>query len=521
MAMVVEGRSIGTAGPDAPTAIASSVARAHRALTRLTEAPDSLYDPLIVVALANRRRSEPQLDVSRWLRALLEREPRYGRHNPQRYRWDIDNFGEPGSATYRIADSLPHVFFRPREAQEMAAQRTAYARRLMEPIVLAAQFGLWGSVVGHPAIPSDVAAAAERLLAEATPTAENDLARWVEATDPWRDTLALALLSGQPQAMTRLRDMVFALTLRYGSIAARDGLIKGLRYPFYERPLASANAYLAASLWRCGIYPSIIPTLVDFVRHSRQPDGGWGDHSQPTDVMTTLAAAELLAGLDPDFDPLPTVRWFVHRQEPAGWWRALDPEVPWLTAAIADWLESIGRPFARRFAWPSAPIWARDRLSGLTTIATLEELELMVGGLQGLRDQPIEAAFIDLAGFGSWNTANGQVRGDEVIALLGRSLAVLDGAFTVRIGGDEFVLLGQPGGEAGQLADLLDGWRKSWPVTLTEIEAAGVAARIVVTSGTAGELRTLRDVLGREIARAKHDWPSPPPEGALRRLTPG
>jgi hypothetical protein len=107
-----------------------------------------------------------------------------------------------------------------------------------------------------------------------------------------------------------------------------------------------------------------------------------------------------------------------------------------------------------------------------------------------------------------------------VIALLGHSLAELDGAFAVRIGGDEFVLLGQPGGEPGRLAGLLDRWRKSWPVRLTEIGAANIAARIVVASGRAGDLRTMRDELGREIARAKHDWPSPPPEGALRLLPP-
>ncbi len=518
MSMVVERGMVGVVAADVQPAVASGYTRARRALRRLTESTGSLLDPLIVVALADRRRSEPELDVRPWLSAVLHREPGYGRENRRRYRWDIDNFGEAGSAAYRIADSQPYVFFRPREAEEMVAQRAAYARRLMEPVVLAAQFGLWGAVADDPATPADVAAAAGRLVAEATPIAEHDLARWVAATDPWRDTLALASLSGAPQAMARLRDMVFALTLRYGSIAARDGLVTGLRFPFYGRPLVSANAYLAASLWRCGIYPSVIPGLVDFVRRSRQPDAGWGDDGQPTDVMTTLAAADLLATLDPDFDPAPTAAWFLRHQEPAGWWRALDPEVPWLTSAIADWLASIGLPFARRFAWPSAPIWARDRLSGLTTIATLEELELMVGGLAGLRAQPIEAAFIDLAGFGAWNTANGQVRGDQVIELLGHSLGELEGAFAVRIGGDEFVLLGQPGGEPGQLADALDRWRAAWPARLTEIDAANVAPRIVVASGRAGELRTLRGTLGEQIGRAKHDWPTPPPEGALRRL---
>jgi GGDEF domain-containing protein len=469
--------------------------------------------------VARPRPPEPSFDVRPWLEALRKREPAYGRENRRRYRWDIDNFGEPGSRVYRLSAESPYVFFRPREAEELAAHRTAYAVRLMEPIVLAAQFGLWGAVADDPLTPPEVAAAASDLLVEATPIAENDLARWFAALDPWRDTLALALLSAEPQAMSRLRDMVFALALRGGSLAARHGLVKGLRYPFYDRPLVSANAYLATGLWRSGIYPSVIPELVAFVSDSRRDDGGWGDEGQPSDVMTTLAAAELLGTLDPDFDLAPTVAWFVRHQEPAGWWRALDPEVPWLTAAVADFLAASELPFAARFRWPAAPIWARDRLSGLTTLASLEELELILGGLTGLARQPIEAAFVDLAGFGAWNTAHGQVRGDEVIKRLGEALGELPDALAVRIGGDEFILLGKPGGTSGQLAATLDRWRASWPADLARIDAANVAPRIVVTEGTAGELRALRGVLGEQIGVLKHDWPNPAPEGVLRRLT--
>jgi hypothetical protein len=29
------------------------------------------------------------------------------------------------------------------------------------------------------------------------------------------------------------------------------------------------------------------------------------------------------------FDPTPVTTFFVRAQEPAGWWRALNPEVPW------------------------------------------------------------------------------------------------------------------------------------------------------------------------------------------------
>jgi hypothetical protein len=39
------------------------------------------------------------------------------------------------------------------------------------------------------------------------------------------------------------------------------------------------------------------------------------------------------------FDPTPVTTFFVRAQEPAGWWRALNPEVPWLQHR---------RPFRRR-----------------------------------------------------------------------------------------------------------------------------------------------------------------------------
>ena len=76
--------------------------------------------------------------------------------------------------------------------------------------------------------------------------------------------------------------------------------------------------------------------------------------------------------------------WFVDRQEPTGWWRALNPEVPWLTHAVSDWLELAERPFPERFSWPEAPIWARDRLTGLTTMAILDELETVLAEVPAL-----------------------------------------------------------------------------------------------------------------------------------------
>jgi hypothetical protein len=98
--------------------------------------------------------------------------------------------------------------------------------------------------------------------------------------------------------------------------------------------------------------------------------------------------------------------WFVERQEREGWWRALDPEVAWLTAAIVDWLERAERPFAQCFGWPSAPIWARDRLTGLTTVATLDELCYVFEGFPSLGMLP---SCERTSPRSCWSTTNRQV----------------------------------------------------------------------------------------------------------------
>ncbi len=211
--------------------------------------------------------------------------------------------------------------------------------------------------------------------------------------------------------------------------------------------------------------------------------------------------------LDPDFDPAPTRDWLLKRQEPAGWWRALNPEVPWLTAAVVNWLEQSRRPFWARFEWPSSPIWALDRLSRLTTIATLEELEVGLRRLPRLADQPVETAFLDLAGFRAWNSRHGQVRGDEVIKLLGRSLGDLPDVLSVRIGGDEILMIGKPAAPPRRLWQTLEAWRHGWPAQLAQIGAEGVAPRIVVEQTDAGRLKDSRDRLGQGSASSSATAP--------------
>ena len=188
-----------------------------------------------------------------------------------------------------------------------------------------------------------------------------------------------------------------------------------------------------------------MPELVDHVADRIRGDGGWGDPGQPTDILTTLAAADLLIGLDPDFDPARTVAWFARAQEPEGWWRALDPEVPWLTAAVVEWLERARRPFVERFRWPGALKLDLDRRTQLPSYAWFADLARSVQEVPGLARAEWEIAFVDLAGFGKFNTENGQARGDDVIGAFGRALARVDVSRAIRDGGDEFIVIGAPG----------------------------------------------------------------------------
>jgi hypothetical protein len=467
-----------------------------------------------VVALGRLRTAGVSFDLRPLVRRLTAAEPHYGRANPRRYRWGLSHLADAGSVAYRRPPDLPVRSWRPSEWDWYVRDPSRYGQRLMEPIVLAASLRFWGGVADDPAAEPEVGQFARSLLDEVVPTAEHDLAVWFAAIDPWRDTFALWLLSGEPQATKRLRDLIFSLAIRYGGIAAREGLVRGLRHPFFEVPLPSASAHLAAGLWRSGVYPSVVPALVAHLTSARHRSGAWADGDQPPDVLTTLAAGDTLARLDPSFDPEPVATWLCGQQEPAGWWRALDPEVPWLTSAVLDWLELASRPFPERFEWPQAPIWSRDRLSGLTTLATLDELAAATARLSPLAALPIEAAFIDLAGFGAWNTTHGQTRGDDLIGVLGRSLGAIPGVLAVRIGGDEFLVLGKPG--AGGLAASLDAWRREWPSLL---DAAGLPGetgpRVLVGHGLAGGLADLRRSLGDTIGQVKREHAIVPASGVL------
>ena len=497
-----------------------AILHAYDALTRLSTSTDALADPLVVVALDLLRAAGEPVDDRALLRSLAGHATSYGRDNPMRYRWSLSFAAEPGSEAYRRRHDTPQPHWRPGEREFMEGNLTKYGRRLMEPVVLASQFGYWGRVAESPTTEPEIANLATALLEEAIPTAENDLAALFTASDPWRDTFALWLLSREPQTAARFRHLLFGLAIRYGALAARDGVVRGLRHPWHGRPLVSASAMLATALWHWGVYPTVIPALVSYVSLSRNSDGSWSDEGQPPDILTTLAAADLLSRLDPGFDPSLTVRWLAERQEADGWWRALDPETPWLTAAVARWLGAAELQFFQRFAWPSMPIWTRDRMTGLTTLTGIDEIATVLGTVPRLAAAPMDVAFLDLAGFRAFNKIHGsQTEGDRVLATLGEALRDIQGCLPVRIGGDEMLIVGKPGADIGPR---LDRWRAAWPARL---RAAGfvepVAPRILVARAPAAQLMDVRHKLGEGIFKMKQLYPETPPEGVQVRMVDG
>ena len=488
------------------------LSRARRALANYLASPDADWDPMLPAAALYTPDLEPPDMAARLLKHYQRIEPGHGRDNARRYRWGLGFRAEAGHDSY--AGPSTRGFWRPKEAWLLSEHPDAYARRLILPLAVGSQFEYWSRVAERE--PGPAGDGARDLLAGAQPVAENDVARWIVAVDPWADTFALWVLTNYPLAHARLRDLVFSLAVRYGQIALRDGLVRGIRHPFWQEPLVSASAHLALALWRLGIYPTLLPGLLDFVRSQHQPDGGWADPGQPSDVLTSLAAAELLSALDPTFDPDPVTRYFERCQEPTGWWRALNPEVPWLTGAVAAWLDRSPLSFTERFRWPTLPVWSRDRTTGLPMMAVFDELAVALASTSGLAQAPLELAFIDLAGFGTFNNDHGMDAGDRALAAYASALLRLPRTMTIRAGGDELLVLGVPG-ERGYLEPLLRDFMDDWQdaAEAVGVPRGGVVPRILLTSGQAGDLRQMQGRLGTAIGPMKQTYKHPGPNGVL------
>ena len=435
-----------------------------------------------------------------------------GRGGSRRYRW-----GFPVAGWIALDDRLR---WRPAEREIVERDGASQAARLWVPPVLVEHVE-WLDAMGRGGDdPHHAAARARDLLAEALPTVEDDVALRVAGGDAWGDTFLLWVFARRPRALTLVPGLVSAIGARYAARAARTGgLVQGRSYPFFDIPIPSATAHLAAAAARTGEGLEVVARAVSWLRAERRRDGGWGDPGQPTDLLTTLTVAELLGVLDASFDPASALDVMEQQvRERGGRPELVGPEWPWLAAEILAFAGWSGRPFRERFRWPHVPAWMTEPLFNVPRKEAFGVDARLLVELPGLSALPIECAFIDLAGFGTWNTTHGQDAGDELLALLCAQLRAVPDSRVIRDGGDEFLLLGAPLAEG--LQERLLALFARWPEVSRE-RLPGmpvVPLRAVVGHGPAGELRDLRQRLGKAIGVVKHEHPSPPPEGVVEQL---
>ena len=422
-----------------------------------------------------------------------------------------------GPHVYARRGRRPRISWRPGEARLMRDDLTAYLERLRDPIAIIDTLELLARLeaIGGPAI-ADTAGHVRR---EAMPAIETEMAWWILGSDPWRDTFGLWLATDRPYAMPQVHSLLVATATRYATLATRvAGVVCGNTAPFDGVPLVSASAHLALGLWTLGLYPSLVPGIVAFVADERRANGSWADAGQPPDVLTTLAAAELMSRLDPGFDPAPTAALLSRLQEPEGWWRALDPEVPWLTSAVVAWLERSVRPYHERFDWPAVQKWDRDRKTRIPTYTYFSDVARVLGGIPGLRDQPMPVLFCDLASFKEFNNQEGQQRGDDVLAAFARTLGTIPWARAIRDGGDEFIVLGAPCDPG--FRDDVEVFRTTWPAELARFGAnvPPVAPGSWSRPRPAARSRRAASGSAARSRRVKEAHPEPGPEGVVVEL---
>ena len=427
--------------------------------------------------------------------------------SPRRYPFPVDTrfAGRPGY--------VPPVdewrAWRPSEEEVRLRNPGRFTASLVLPPVLADSIELLDLLASE----GDEGAGA--VLGAVLPVARRDFARHAEATHAWSDTWALWQLARRPRALRRLHPFALAVAESYAARAIAAGSVgTGSRFPFHDRPMTSVSAQLAGGLLALGVHPKLTGRLAAWAEGQACDDGAWADAGEPPDPLTTLVAADLLGGLEPGWDPAPTVGWLRARRRADGTVVAMGPEAAWLTLAVEGLESRLARPFPERFRWPQLAVEQRDRRTGLPFLGYLSDLARLFAEVPSLAAAPVEVAFLDLAGFGAWNNAFGMAAGDEVLRFLASELAAVPGAVAVRDGGDEFLLVSAPGGNG--LADRVAALRRAFPARFRARfgEAALPVAMRVVTSCVPGAgLEAGRDRLGVEIAGLKAAHPSPPLEG--------
>ena len=307
-----------------------------------------------------------------------------------------------------------------------------------------------------------------------------DLARSALGGHAWGDTWALWSFARRPHALRRLHPFALAIADTYATRAiAGGGIGLGSRFPFHGKPMVSVSAQLATGLLALGTHPKLTGQLTAWVDRQAAGDGSFADADEPRPV-TTLVAAELLAGIDPAWDPASTVRWFDGRRRVDGTLVAFGP-VEWLTIAVDDLVDLAQRPFSQRFRWPQLAVEQRDRRTALPFLGYLVDLAAF------RRSRRWRARRL------TWHSWISRVQGVEQPVRHGRRR---QGAAVRRQradvdprnrgdpdGGDEFVIVSAPGRTG--LAETMAAFRTAFPRRFAERFGADkppVAIRLVTTT---------------------------------------
>lgn len=482
----------------------------RQALHRLLAA-DPRHEPLFPTSLLDLQTTTGEaIDVGWLLHAWASR-------SPDQYPWPL-SLDPAGQRPDYIGPNDSWRAWRPAEEPVRVADPARFFARLIEPLVISESAEFLETLI---AVEGPARELAQERLVLALPAIRRALAVNAAHRHTWADTFALWALTRRPRILRRVHPYALAIADGYAASALIDESVgRGSDAPFRNRPLASVSAQLASGLIALGLRPKLAASLIGFVKRAEDALGGWGDGGGPVDVLTTLVGAELLAQTDPEFDPHRTAFALVQLQDADGWWRAAGPDAVWTTRAVAELLVGLELPFAERWRWPELAIEHRDRRSGLAWGTWLGDLGRLMSEVDGLSRAEIEIAFIDLAGFGAWNTRFGQALGDRVLRSFAQVLAEIPGTVSTREGGDEFVVLGAPTA-TGLLARIKQAcaiWQVRFRAEYGS-ELAPVRPRILVTATRGGGLLAARDALGYAIGTLKARWPEPPDEGIIEHVT--
>jgi GGDEF domain-containing protein len=360
---------------------------------------------------------------------------------------------------------------------------------------------------------------ARELYIKLESTFRRDLVKYALSESPWHDMFALRCLIECPLFLSKMKPFALAIAGSYASLAEKaGGKVYGQRFPFHEKFLVSATSYLARALYATGTSIDLVSSLYKSVASAMNEKKIWGDTDEDADIMSTLAAAELLMQVDPNFDLDPIVRFFKASKNHRSGWAAFGPEEPWLTRSISSLITAATSRFSERFIWPSLDVSDRDVKTGIANFGWFTNVATLLQAIPDLAKASVQVAFIDLAGFKKFNDKFGQDAGDEVISLFAQHINSAKTIAAIRDGGDEFLLVGAP--TSTELPTFIEATRSSWPAVFKSkfSDSVFVAPRIVWSEFNASDLRAAREKLGKAVGALKENSKNPGTEGAVMHI---